>query len=108
METTDKDLEIKQIKERFQDVRCAQVEKMLSIISNPLRFHILCALTKGQFSVSELVEITDAKLSNLSQQLKMMTLAGYLDKERHGKQIIYQLKDERIASMIDYLEGIYR
>lgn len=99
--------EIKRIRERFQDVRCAQVEKLLSVLSNPLRFHMLCALSQGEFSVSELVSITDAKLSNVSQQLKIMTMAGYLEKTRQGKQILYQLKDKRIEGMIRFLEGSF-
>jgi DNA-binding transcriptional ArsR family regulator len=106
-ETRDRNELIDSIKHRFEDVRCVQVEQMLSIMSNPLRFHILCALTQGPFTVSELVEVTEAKHSNMSQQLKMMTLAGYLEKSREGKQIIYRLKDHRIFNMIHFLEEMF-
>ncbi len=95
------------IKERFDETRCLQVERMLSIMSNPVRFHILCALARASFSVSELVELTGGKLSNVSQQLKMMTLAGYIVKERLGKQSIYTLRDERIGKLIKKLEELF-
>ena len=95
------------IKERFDEDRCSQVERMLSIMSNPVRFHILCALARESFSVSELVELTGGKLSNVSQQLKMMTLAGYIRKERLGKQSIYTLHDERIGELIKKLEELF-
>lgn len=101
-----KDL-ITKIQDRFKDVRCAQVEQLLSVMSNPLRFHILCALTQGEFTVTELVEITSAKNSNLSQQLKIMTMAGYLTKVRRGKEIIYTLADQRIHKTIALLETIF-
>jgi DNA-binding transcriptional ArsR family regulator len=106
-EITDRKELIKSIQNRFMDVRCAQVEQLLSVMSNPLRFHLFCALSEAEFSVSELVEVTGAKLSNLSQQLKIMTMAGYLEKERRGKEILYKLKDHRILQMLQYLESIF-
>ncbi|MBL7005881.1 MAG: winged helix-turn-helix transcriptional regulator [Spirochaetia bacterium] len=98
---------MKNIKERFDEDRCSRVERMLSIMSNPVRFHILCALERESFSVSELVELTGGKLSNVSQQLKMMTLAGYVAKERLGKQSIYTIKDEKIGKLIKKLEELF-
>ena len=98
---------MKSIKERFDEARCLKVERMLSIMSNPVRFHILCALERDSFSVSELVELTGGKLSNVSQQLKMMTLAGYVRKERLGKQSIYTLSDDRIGELIKKLEELF-
>lgn len=98
---------MRSIKERFDEERCSQVERMLSIMSNPVRFHILCALARETFSVSELVELTGGKLSNVSQQLKMMTLAGYVNKERLGKQSIYSLRDIRICELIKKLEDLF-
>ncbi len=98
---------MKSIKERFDEDRCLRVERMLSIMSNPVRFHILCALERESFSVSELVELTGGKLSNVSQQLKMMTLAGYVTKERLGKQSIYTIKDEKIGKLIKKLEELF-
>jgi DNA-binding transcriptional ArsR family regulator len=37
----------------------------------------------------------------------MMTLAGYISKERQGKQIIYTLKDGRIRELIHKLEELF-
>ncbi len=96
-----------EIREVFDRNRCSLVEHMLSMMANPIRFHLLCALEKHPFSVSELVELSGSKLSNVSQQLKMMTLAGYVSKERQGKQTIYSLKDERIRKLLSTLEGLF-
>jgi DNA-binding transcriptional ArsR family regulator len=99
---------IETIKARFADIRCSRVEQVIGTMANPVRFHILCALTEQPFTVSELVEICGATTSNVSQQLKMMWMAGYLDKTRDGKQIRYRLKDDRILKMIRFLEDIYQ
>ncbi len=100
-------IRINKIRSRFTEDRCAQVERMMSIMSNQVRFHILCALNFEAFTVSELVEITGSQASNVSQQLKMMTLAGYLEKERNGKQIYYHLKEKRISQLIRELEDMF-
>ncbi len=96
-----------QVKEWFDANKCSEVEKILSIMANPVRFHILCALEKESFSVTELVSLSDSRLSNVSQQLKMMTLAGLITRERQGKQSIYSLADERVRKIIHTLEDLF-
>lgn len=98
---------IENLKKRFMDKRCTHIEQLMSIMSNPVRFHILCALNFESFTVTDLVELTGAKMSNISQQLKMMTLSGYLIKERRGKQIYYTLVDKRISRLISELEKLF-
>ncbi len=98
---------ILELRERFSSSRCELVERMMSIMSNPIRFHILCALNHEPFTVSELVDLTDSQPSNVSQQLKMMTLAGYLDKERRGKQIYYRLIEDKVSRIISLLEELF-
>lgn len=103
----DKNRLLIEVKDKFDKDQCALVEKMLSIMANPVRFHILCALERGSFSVSELMVVSDSRSSNVSQQLKIMTLAGYISKERQGKQIIYSLKDNRIRELIHKLVELF-
>jgi DNA-binding transcriptional ArsR family regulator len=98
---------IERIKAKFNDERCDQVAQLMSVMSNPIRFHLLCALSCESFTVSELVELTGAGVSNVSQQLKIMTLAGYLRKERRGKQTHYILQEQRISLLLDQLEQLF-
>jgi DNA-binding transcriptional regulator PaaX len=37
----------------------------------------------------------------------MMWLAGYLAKERKGKQVFYRMADERINSLVDFMEELF-
>ncbi|MGM0431687.1 MAG: ArsR/SmtB family transcription factor [Spirochaetota bacterium] len=104
--THDRDT-IEKIQAKFDDERCSRVAQLMSVMSNPVRFHILCALSCDVFTVSELVELTGAGLSNVSQQLKIMTLAGYLVKERRGKQIFYRLQEDRIRILLEQLEQLF-
>ncbi len=98
----------KQANRRFEnDERCAKVLDMFSLFSNELRFKILCALSEGDYCVHELAEKTGGNRSNLSQQLKMLTLAGYLTREREGKQVYYRLEDEKIKKTIEFLHALF-
>ena len=77
--------------------------KMFSLFSNETRFKILCVLKEGDFCVKDIVELIGGKHSNISQQLKMLTLAGYLTKERRERSIIYHLFDEKVKSTVNFL-----
>ena len=98
---------IEQIKERFTDNEnvCQRVTGILSLMSNKTRFRILCTLAEGDFCVTEIVEAVQAgKLSNISQPLRILTLAGVLEKTREKQRVIYHLRDRRLAKLIETLE----
>ena len=82
---------------------CDRVLRMVSLLSNQVRFKILCALNEGDFCVGGIAELVGGKHSNVSQQLKMLTLAGYLERRRHERTIIYHLEDERVRRTVNFL-----
>lgn len=98
---------IDEIKRHYSERRCTDVQQLLSTMANPIRFRLLCALRGQSFTVSELVEITDSNLPNVSQHLKMMWMAGYINKVRTGKQVRYNLSDRRIVDVIEMVEAMY-
>ena len=87
---------------------CQEVLQSLSLFSNRTRFQILCLLREDNFCVSDIADIiSESKISNVSQQLKMLTLAGILRKTRREKQVFYQLVDDKIKRLIDFLHTEY-
>ena len=99
-----------QIKERFagNQALCQKVVDVLFLFSNKTRFRILCMLAEGDFCVNDIVEVIDlGKASNVSQQLKLLTLAGILEKQRARQQIFYHLKDKRVRKLIEFLKKHY-
>lgn len=98
---------LEDIKQRFADSEdvCRRVIGILSLMSNKTRFRILCVLAEGDFCVNEIVDAVQlGKVSNISQQLRILTLAGVLEKSREQQRIIYHLRDRRIAKLIKNLE----
>ena len=70
------------------------------------RLHRHLDLTDEQRS--EIAEILGMdKLSNLSQQLKVLRLAGIIQCHREEKQMVYTLNDERVRDMIGYFKAKY-
>ena len=56
--------------------------------------------------VNDIVEVVNAgKLSNISQQLKILALAGLIERRRDRKQILYSLRDPRIQDMIEFFRA---
>jgi ArsR family transcriptional regulator len=87
---------------------CQHVIGLFQLISNKCRFRIVCILSRGDFCVSEIAEILGMdKLSNLSQQLKVLRLAGIIQCHREEKQMVYSLKDERVRELISYFKERY-
>ena len=87
---------------------CRHVIGLFQLMANKQRFRIVCILSRGTFCVNEIAQIlgTD-KLSNLSQQLKVLRLAGVIKCERDSKKMIYSLQDDRFRDIISFLRDKY-
>lgn len=99
---------IRKIRDDFRknDTVCSQVVGLFQLISNKGRFRIICLLTQGEFCVHEIMEaVGGGKLSNISQQLKTLALAGVVERRREDRRILYRLRDERVRNMIGFLRG---
>ncbi len=97
----------KQMKALFaqNEAVCSRVLDLFQLISNKTRFRIICLLLRGEFSVNEIVEVvSERQLSNISQQLKILTLAGIVERRRLKRQILYSLKDERVKNLVQFLQ----
>src|SRR5436190_3648674 len=97
----------RELKEAFKknEVVCAHVMQLFQLFSHKGRFRIACLLSRGEFCVNEITEIvSEGKTSNISQQLKMMALAGIIERRREMQRILYRLKYRRVGKMIQLLQ----
>lgn len=97
----------RQMQEQFRrnEAVCGRVITLFQLVANKTRFRIVCLLTRGEFCVRDILEVLgEGKLSNLSQQLKILTLAGMIQRRREQQRVLYTLKDERLRGMIAYLQ----
>ena len=96
------------IAEKFRDsAKCEFFLTLLSLISSEYRFKILCLLSDGDYCVADITALVGGNSSNISQQLKTLTLAGYVSKRREGKKLYYSLRDNRIKKLLHFLHTLW-
>ncbi|MDA3938915.1 MAG: metalloregulator ArsR/SmtB family transcription factor [Spirochaetia bacterium] len=90
------------------DNACGELMKVLDLFSSKTRFRILCILREQDFCVSDIAEIVEeGKISNISQQLKILSMSKIISRYRVEKRVFYKLEDERIRRIVDFLHGQY-
>ncbi len=90
---------------RKNDAVCARVVQLFQLFSHKGRFRIACLLARGEFCVNDITEVvSEGKTSNISQQLKMLALAGVIERRRENQRILYRLRDQRVGKMIHFLQ----
>ena len=84
-----------------------RASNFLKAISHEGRLMILCHLSTGEKSVSDLEELLSSRQAAVSQQLARLRLEGLVDHRRDGKTIFYSLKDDRARRMLELVYEMF-
>lgn len=76
------------------------VADLFKVFGDTTRIKILYTLFKSDMCVCDIAEILGMTQSAISHQLKVLKQAKLIKNRREGKQIIYSLDDEHVASII--------
>lgn len=79
----------------------------LKALANEDRLLLLCQLSDGEKSVSELEELLDIHQPTLSQQLGVLRTEGLVDTRRDGKRIYYSVADPKVMEILHTLYSLY-
>lgn len=79
----------------------------LKAISHEGRFMMLCHLTTGEKSVTELERLLSARQAAVSQQLARLRLEGLVTPRRDGKTIFYSLTDDRPLQIMEVVYDVF-
>jgi ArsR family transcriptional regulator len=79
----------------------------LKAVAHESRLMILCHLTTGEKSVTELENLLSSRQAAVSQQLARLRLEGLVDHRREGKTIFYSIKDGKVRRLVDLLYDIF-
>lgn len=80
--------------------------ELLKSISHPKRLEIINLLREAELSVSEIQIMLDLPQANLSQHLSVLKKAGVVKMRRDGKQIFYELADNKFIKASDLMREI--
>ena len=85
---------------------------LFQALANPTRIHIVECLFRGhqrprdEVPVSELLERVNIGAANLSQHLNVLRGKGLVVSRKEGTQVYCQLRDRRIAKVLDIMKGL--
>jgi DNA-binding transcriptional ArsR family regulator len=98
-----------QSQEEF-DLLLAQARKasdLLKALSHESRLLILCLLSEGERSVSDLENIMRLPQAAVSQQLARLRLDGLVTTRRDGRVIYYSIAGSEVSAIIDSLYRLF-
>lgn len=85
----------------------AQAANFLKSLGNEKRLLILCHLSEGEMSVSELESALGLRQPTLSQQLARLRTDELVDTRRDGKTIYYSLASEEVSKMLELMYSLF-
>ena len=84
-----------------------EASNFLKAISHEGRLMILCHLSTGEKSVTELEELLSARQAAVSQQLSRLRSEGLVAPRREGKAIYYRLTDRRAIQILEVVYDLF-
>lgn len=85
----------------------AEAAAFLKALSHEGRLMILCHLSGGERSVTELENLLATRQAAVSQQLARLRLEGLVSCRREGKIIYYSISDPRVGRTIGVLYDMF-
>lgn len=79
----------------------------LKALSHEGRLMILCHLSSGEKSVTELENLLEQRQAAVSQQLARLRLEGLVATRRDGKAIYYSIQDPRVLRTITLVYDMF-
>lgn len=79
------------------------IAERFKALGEPVRLRLLNALRRGELTVTELVEETDAGQANVSKHLHILYTAGLVVRRRQGPYVRYAIADDRVYKLCDIM-----
>lgn len=87
-------------------VKARKATDMLKALSHEGRLLILCLLTEGEKSVSDIENGMDMPQAAVSQQLARLRLDGMVTARRDGRNIYYSIASKDVTRLISTLHDL--
>ncbi len=80
--------------------------KLFRGLADTTRLSILESLRRGEKTTSEIVRETNQNQSNISNHLSCLLDCGLVRNRREGKNVFYNLNNERIARLLEESDSV--
>jgi DNA-binding transcriptional ArsR family regulator len=88
--------------------RAAVLAEMLKAIAHPLRLSLLALLRDGERTVSDMARELETPQAVVSQQLRILRMAGLVSADRRDGFAHYSLSEPRVVDLLACMEGCER
>ncbi len=88
-------------------LRAAQAAAFLKALSHEGRLMILCHLTGGEKTVTEIEDLLSLRQAAVSQQLARLRAEGLVSARRDGKAIHYSIRDPKVLAMMGLVYDLF-
>tara|TARA_B100002051_G_C16740205_1_gene643787 strand:- start:396 stop:797 length:402 start_codon:yes stop_codon:yes gene_type:complete len=87
--------------------RAQDASNLMKALAHEGRLMILCHLSSGEKSVTELENLLESRQAAVSQQLARLRLEGLVSARREGKAIYYTLSDPRARRLVETIYDMF-
>lgn len=94
-----------EIRKLFEQAQ--EASELLKALSHETRLLILCLLTEGEKSVTELEETMSMSQASVSQQLARLRFDRLVSTRREGRTIYYSIASDEISTIINQLYDLF-
>ena len=84
----------------------ASLAGQFALLADPLRLRIVEALASEQLCTCHLIDVTGARQSTISNQLRVLREAGVVTREAEGRYTWYRLAPGGFADALRALSGV--
>jgi DNA-binding transcriptional ArsR family regulator len=74
--------------------------EVFQLLSAPGRLHLLWVLSNDEVDVTTLVAAVGGTKAGISQHLAKLRLAGWINRRRDGRRILYRVVDPHIVTLV--------
>tara|TARA_Y100000815_G_scaffold230728_1_gene220595 strand:- start:93 stop:440 length:348 start_codon:yes stop_codon:yes gene_type:complete len=88
-------------------VQARKASDLLKALSHETRLLILCILSEGEKSVSELEDILSMPQAAVSQQLARLRMDALVETRRDGRMVYYSIVNRDVVSVVGTLYDLF-
>jgi ArsR family transcriptional regulator len=84
-----------------------KASSVLGVLANENRLVLMCQLSQGEKSVTQLEEALQIRQPTLSQQLAVLRAEKLVRTRREGRNIYYSVADAKVLAVLETLYALY-
>ncbi|QDV24497.1 ArsR/SmtB family transcription factor [Aureliella helgolandensis] len=83
----------------------AEAAECLKTLAHPVRLRIVQMLLHGRYTVGELAQDSGIPDNVGSEHLRLLQRCGFLNSEREGRKVYYQIAEPHLEQLMGCIEG---